>query len=412
MRAPPGPAGRGHMTQGRGMNVILDQTSLRDLATMTDEMGVLSVYATADPRDKSASPAWRLEVGNAITRLRNEIAANGDRQRKAAVLARLEALEPELDGVLDSGESGVGRALFAPVSRDEVRTVAVQMPLDDCAVLERRPYLRPLAAALTVGAPAGVLAVSHEGVRVVDLRFGVARDVERVPFELENEDWRPTVRPSVGQTGTAARSSDQEDRFDRRVEDHLLRFMQSVRPRVRELADENGWQTLVITGEARLVERLRGKISPSDKRDVVILNRVVEALSAPDIAALVRPDLEESRLRRCRELAEQAKEAALSGGQGTLGLSDTLGAFREGRVAHLILDGTRVLPGHRTPGGQYYPEGETPPGETAESMAKERDMGERMIELALTSGAEVTVLPEETVDALGDVEGVAALLRW
>ncbi|MDA8368465.1 MAG: VLRF1 family aeRF1-type release factor [Nocardiopsaceae bacterium] len=394
------------------MTVILDQTSLRDLATMTDDMGVLSVYATADPRDRSASPTWQLAVGNAITALRNDVASNGDRQRKAAVLARLEKLEPEIDRVLGTAGSGVGRALFAPVSSDEVHTVSVQTPLEDCAVLERRPYLRPLAAVLTTDGPAGVVAVSREGARVLDLRFGVPRELARFTFELDNEDWRPS-RSAPSQPGISGRASGVYDRFDRRVEERLLRYLQSVRPRIRDMADEHGWSTVVVAGSTRLLDVVRkGLAAGNGHRDIILLDRVVEALSPTEVAAVVRPELRAARVRRCRALAEQARDAAMSGGQGTAGLSDTLGALRENRINHLLLDGARQLRGCRGPDGGYYPQSETPPGAGADAMTEEGDLGERMIELGLISGAEVTVLPPEAADVLTEDDGVAALLRW
>ncbi|CAM4089257.1 VLRF1 family aeRF1-type release factor [Nocardiopsis gilva] len=395
------------------MTVILDQTSLRDLATMSDDSGVLSVYATADPRDRTASPTWRRTVANAITRLRNKVASNGDKKHAAAVLTRLEALEPELDGILGATEPGLGRALFAPVSSDEVRTVVVQVPLDDCAVLEPKPYLRPLAAAFATGAPAGVLAVAQDGVRVVDMRFGIARDLTRFTFAADTGEWREMRGPgSAGRPGIADRSASQTDRFDRRMEEQLLRYLHSVRPRITELADEQGWRSIVITGDSRLIDVVRKGLPANGPRDIVLLDRVVETLSASDIAARVRPELEAARVRRCRTQAEQARDAALSGGQGTVGLSDTLGAFREGRVAHLFLDGSREMRGHRAANGWYYAQGETPPGESATDMTSERDLGERMIELGLVGGSEVTVLPEGAADVLAEDDGVAALLRW
>nr|WP_184079970.1 VLRF1 family aeRF1-type release factor [Nocardiopsis mwathae] len=380
---------------------------------MSDDSGVLSVYATADPRDRTASPTWRRTVANSITRLRNEVAANGDKKHAAAVLSRLEKLEPELDGILGATEPGLGRALFAPVSSDEVRTVVVQVPLVDCAVLEPKPYLRPLAAAFATGAPAGVLAVAQDGLRVVDVRFGTATDITRFTFEVDTDEWREMRGPaSAGRPGIVDRAASQTDRFDRRLEEQLLRYLHSLRSRITEIADAQGWASIVITGDSRLIDVVRKGLPANGPRDIVLLDRVVETLPVSDIAARVRPDLEAARVRRCREQAERARDAALSGGPGTVGLSDTLGAFREGRVAHLFLDGSREMRGHRAADGWYYAQGETPPGDSGTGMAEERDLGERMIELGLAGGAEVTVLPETAADVLAEDDGVAALLRW
>ncbi|MBB5431793.1 VLRF1 family aeRF1-type release factor [Nocardiopsis composta] len=394
--------------------VHLDQTSLRDLAALRDEVGVLSVYATADPRDRSSSPAWRLQIANEINALRNEVSSNGDKQRKAAVLARLEALRPQLDDVLDSGaESGVGRALFAPISTDEVRVLTVQMPLEDCAVLERTAYLRPLAAAMTTGAPAGVLAVSQDAVRVVDLRFGSAEDVTSLPIKLDDEDWRPDRAPaSSGKPGLYNRASGKGDRYDRKVSEQVLRSLNAMRPRLKEIADERGWSAVAITGDRRLTGSLEGRFAQDSKRDIIVLEHVVEGRTLPEIAARIGPEIEAVRVRRATEAVQEAKDAALSGGTGAVGLSDVLGAFREGRVSRLFLDGARGLTGHRAPDGAYYPEDELPPGTGRDDMAAEKDMGERMIELALGNGVEVTVLPEQAAEALAEDDGVAVRLRW
>ncbi|MDA0566442.1 VLRF1 family aeRF1-type release factor [Streptomonospora sp. S1-112] len=398
------------------MNV--DPTSLRDLAAISDDIGVLTVYATADPRDRTASPAWRLSVDNALGEVRGGAANGGDKDRQAAVLDRLDRLRPEIDSVLHTTEPGVGRALFAPVTGDEVHTLTVQVPLDDCAVLAPHPYLRPLAAALTLGAPAGVVAVSHDGVRVIDLRFGAASEVTRLDFALDNDDWRGTRPAAAGNRGPGggapSRTAGAAERFDRRVTENLLRYLNSVRPRIAEIADARGWREVVVTGDARLLEVVReGLRADRPRRDVILLDRRVSPQRpVPEIAELVRPELEEARIRACRSLAERVCDIARSGGNATTGLSDTLGALRENRVAHLVMDGTRTLTGHRGRDGRYYPQGELPPGESYTSMAEELDLGERMIEMGLATGAEVTLLPEGAADALAEAKGVAALLRW
>ncbi|WP_017540621.1 MULTISPECIES: VLRF1 family aeRF1-type release factor [Nocardiopsis] len=380
---------------------------------MTDDMGVLSVYATADPRDRSSSPAWRLQITNEINALRSRVSSNGDKQRKEAVLARLEALRPQLDDVLDSGaESGMGRALFAPVSSDEVRLYTMQMPLEDCAVLERSAYLRPLAAAVATGAPAGVLAVSADGVRVVDLRFGVAKDITWIPIEIDEEDWRRMRGPAGGHPRTFNRASGQTDRYDRKVADHMLRLLNDMRPQLKRIADECGWTSVAITGEPQLTEPLRGRFAQDSKRDIIVLGQVVETRTPPEIAAQIGPEIEAVRMRRAEEGVRRARDAALSGNAGAVGLSDVLGAFREGRVAHVFLDGAVRMAGHRSPDGGYFPEDELPPGVDRGRMEPEQDLGERMIEMALANGSDVTVLPQKAAQVLEEDEGVAAQLRW
>lgn len=393
--------------------VHLDQTSLRELASLTDDMGVLSVYATADPRDRSSSPAWRLQIANEINALRSAAASNGDKQRRTAVLERLDALRPQLDDVLDSGaESGVGRALFAPVSGGEVRTLSLQMPLSDCAVLEPRPYLRPLASAMTMGEPAGVLAVSQDGVRVVDLRFGIASDLVTLPIELDDEDWRPGRSGPSLTPGSVYRGSSRVDRYDRKVADQVLRHLNAMRPELKRIADENGWSAVAITGDGRLTASLEGRFAHDSHRDIIVLDHVVESRTLTEIAARVGPEIEAVRLESVRTAVRTAKDAALSGGSGAVGLSDVLGAFREHRVARVYLDSGRTWKGHRSPDGGYFPADEMPPDVPAGAMEPVADLGEKMIEMALTNSADVTIVPEEAAEELAEDGGVAAQLRW
>ncbi|MDS1268836.1 VLRF1 family aeRF1-type release factor [Lipingzhangella sp. LS1_29] len=391
--------------------MILDHTTLRDLARMTDEMGVLSVYATADPRDRSSAPAWRLQVNRAIAELRSEVNDIEDRRRRFAQLERLEAIEPELESMLANGEPGMGRALFAPVSGSEIHRLSVQADLGARAVLGQQPYLTPLAEALTLGAPAGVVALSHSTVRILDVRFGMGEEVRTIPVEVESEDWRAMRGPAGGHPGEFARASTQGDLFDRRLEEHVHRYLASIRPQVSAIADEYGWDTIVVTGDAQLVETIRGTLSTT-KRTVVLLDRVVESKSPAEIAALARPEIETARLERYRELLRRAREAALSGGPGSVGLSDTLGAWREGRVEHLFLHGARRLSGHCTRDGRCFPSDERPPGEPQESLIPEPDLAERLIREGLTSGVRVTVLPSRVPDLLADDGDMAAILRW
>ena len=52
------------------------------------------------------------------------------------------------------------------------------------------------------------------------------------------------------------------------------------------------------------------------------------------------------------------------------------------------------------------------PGLAASELVAEPLLGERMIERALETGAEVTPLTDPEAELLADCGGVAAILRW
>ncbi|TDC07905.1 hypothetical protein E1267_11825 [Nonomuraea longispora] len=62
------------------------------------------------------------------------------------------------------------------------------------------------------------------------------------------------------------------------------------------------------------------------------------ALSPSEVLEFVRPTLDEVRARHDAALAVRARDLALSGGNGAVGLDDILSLLRQGRVEHLLLD--------------------------------------------------------------------------
>jgi hypothetical protein len=381
---------------------------------MTDEVGVLSIYVTLDPRyrvEAAARPPWELRMRQQLGQLTDQLKARGPREHWRALTARLDALTPDLEQLLDPAESGQGRALFAGVASGEVRTVTVQVPLQDRAVLEPSAYLRPLVAAWGTAGPAGAVSVSAEGVRVVDVRFGLTEVVATIHYESPIEQ-RQLKGPAGANPALPQQTAAQHDLFDRREEDKLVRFLRTIGPRLAGFAAEWEWGYLALTGEEKLVRAVRDGLPPQLPVDVVTLDHPVNSMSAPKLAATVAPAIEQARRRRHQALAERARGNAMSANNGTYGLGDTLGALQEGRVAHLLLDAERQWTSTRTPEGYLVPDGEVPPGADPDTLAPEPNAGERMIEMAFRQSAEVTVLAPDDAAPLTDADGVGAILRW
>lgn len=392
----------------------VDRERVHAIARLRDEIGVLSVYATADPRQEAASsPAWPVQIRNELSSLRHRLRDSGDHRRLAALRSRLPTLEPMLLHLLDAGAAGRGRALFASLGRFETHSVSTQLPLITGVVLDPVAYLYPLVAAYSVGAPAGIVVVTAHDVRVIDYRLGLAQPVWTVPYEQSTDDWRELTGPAAGNPKLGQRSVSQRDLYERRVTDHLTRFLSATSDRLVEFVDRAGWEDLVVTGENELVAALVAGLPHHPPTRIVTAAHVPAAALPPaHVADMVAPDLHAARQRRRRQLAEQARDAALSGGAGAYGLADTLSALAEGRVAHLLLQQSGHWAGRRAPDGRLCPEGEVPPGTTAGELVAEPDLAERMIEETYRHGGEVTLLDDIAAEPLAAGAGVAAILRW
>lgn len=388
-----------------------DRDSLLGLARLRDELGVLSVYVTAPADERSApQPAWEIRMRNGLRDLVERLREAGPRERLMALTARLEGLEDDLAWLADPASPGLGRALFAPLGGGEAVRVSLQAPLGDAVVLEPDAFVRPLVEAAERAAPAGVVAVSRDGVRALDLRDGGAHEVAHLSFDEATGDWREMRGPAGANPALAQQSVSQRDRFERRLDEARHRFLASAAPRVAELVDRHGWARVVLAGDPRLTGPLAEELSATAR--MIEDDRALASLPPAEVAEIAVPLIEADRLAAERELAERALAAAAAGERGAAGLAEVLGALAEGRVEHLLIEAGRAWSGVRAADGRLAPEGGRPPGAAEDELLPEPHLGERMIEAALASGARVTALEGEAAALLADADGVAALLRW
>ena len=394
--------------------VSFDWTTLRSLATMTDRIGVLSLYATADPHDESPQPAWRARARTELKRLRETARQRGPREYYAAVSSRLDALNNEVEALLDSRTTGLGRALFAAINNGKVEWFTLQVPLTDHVTLAPTAQLRPLVSAWSAAGPAGAVAISADQAYLVDLRLGMATEVATIAHPDDLADRRElTGRGHATVTTTYHSSASHHDLFDQREEDRLLRYLHTLGAEIADHAKNHRWECIVITGEAKYVNAVAGGLPSNLAASVVTLPHTVAGHATHKLATAVQPAVEESRAKRHLQLAERTRDAALSTSEaGSCGLAPTLAALQEGRVAHLLLAADRSWAGLRAPDGTLTSETDVPPGVDPDTLVQEPGLDERMIELSIRDGAEVSVLDSEAAAPLADHEGIGALLRW
>lgn len=361
--------------------MVHDLSFLRELVAMKDEMGVVSLYVTAEPG--GGAPALR----EALRAVRERVRGWPDRIRRATVLEHLDALEPEVAELADPNAPGLGRALFAPVCTGEIRRATLQVPVGTSAVLEPTPYVRPMVTAMATSAPAGVAVVRREGVRLIDHRYGLAEDVHRSAFHLDCDGSAPRER--------------------HRLEECLIRCLHSAAPEISNRIGALRWSDVLLVGDPELTRILAEALRPLDA--VQIGAAVEDGLPAGEVIARIARELAGVRVRRDAELVQRVADLALTGGRGCLGLVPTLGLLNEGRVDCLLLDENGRWRGGRGRDGFLYAAGRAPHGV---EIVEEPDLGERMIERALESRAEVMTVHRDAVGTLSAHDGVGALLRW
>ncbi len=389
--------------------------ALAQLATMSDELGALSLYLDTGAEEGGRSGPSRGEIAlrNALSELRSGVRSAGPRARWSALERRLDELEPALAELVGPALPGRGRALFAGLSGGEPRTLTTRHHVGSVAVLERTPYLMPLLPVLEAEQPYGVISVSGDGVRALDLAEGVAEEAGWEAFDIASGEWRRMVGPAAANPARQRTSAAQVDLFRRRLEAHRERAVADAVAPLVGLAEVHGWTQVLLAGEPSRTEPL-GRDWPQDGPPLVTAHTLLAVtLSPEEVRRVAEPLIVEARRVEQCDLVRRVLDGAFSTASGAaVGLGDVLSALAEGRVQHLLMDPTVRHAGSIAPDGRLVRAGVVPAGARPEELVEEPHLMERMLERALATDAEVTALEDPARGELVAHDGVAALLRW
>jgi release factor family 10 len=348
-----------------------DRESILAVAQMRDPMGIVSVYVDVDPAEAASThPSWIEDVHVELGRLKCR--------------ERMHELRHPIAEAVDPTQHGRGRALFFGVSpAAPVKSFALQMPLETSVTLSERARLQPLLEAFDAGRPAGIVVVSMAELRAIELAWGEAADVARVDVEPAPAEWNLRKEPT---------QLHEEDRL------HIVR---SVVPRVEELARRRGWDRIVLAGNVRLTRPLAARLVGRVNATVAeAMRQVLPEDHAASIASQLGPHVADAGARRAAALLDRAYDAAFAGGSGAAGVDDVLAAVTDGRARWVAIDGDAQLHTSRV----------QDPG-SGVRLLECVDVAARIIERALATRADVSVLPGQSYPQLAET-GTLALLRW
>jgi Bacterial archaeo-eukaryotic release factor family 10 len=345
---------------------MLTWNDIRSIDSIDDPLGVLSVYV--DRPDQAAGRLVRaVALAGELRRLEADVAQDGRDELAAAYRECLLRIRPALAAMLDG--SSAGRALFAPLSSEEVFEIGLGLPMGVAVALEQTAYVRPLVAAFDEGRPAGVMVAAGAAVQLFQWQMCSVEETGEYRF-----------------TGTASA-------WRRRGAALATRLANEV----HEIAAERRWTRILVAGDGRLAHAL-AVTGAATGREVSMITRPVEGLRPRGIAAVVGSDLYDAQRQYELRLVERVVQAAVSDRTAVLGVTGTVRALEERRVDHLLFDGERDYRWSETMAGMS---GAWP----------RRDPAEALIELALHSGADITPLEGESRRPLADAGGIAAVLR-
>jgi hypothetical protein len=371
---------------------------LRRLVDWRAEAGILSVYVHVDPGDRGKG--WRIQLRERLRTLAEQTSPH--KERRAFEGAATEVLErfPE-NGAPPEGRGHVGFVELAEKRPAAVWRSMQMSPRRIQAVRYQRPFVRPLVELFSEGPHVGVALVSGDRVRLLDWSLGAIRELEDWELTLFSVDWRERkAERSIPGAGSRTSASGR-DQFGQRLDANRQRFLHEVGSLVVEEDARRAWRHLIAFGVEDLPRDFAEGLGDAASRLHVVPHDLVGAKEA-QIAERVEREVRDLNMSKALELVREVEEAVGTDPGTALGPQETLEALAEGRARHLIFDAEREYDGRPLEANLAYDDG------SADGLP----VGEHLVELAVSTDAEITPVYDEPAARLEPHDGVAALLRY
>jgi hypothetical protein len=267
------------------------------------------------------------------------------------------------------------------------------------ALLAQRAFVRPLVELFAQGPHVSAVLVSADRVRLLEWSLGAIRRLQEWEITLFSRDWRERKAERTIPGRGSWISASGRDQFGQRLDANRERFLHEIGSRISEEHAQRRWRHILVFGIEEYPQELADGVRAGADRLHLVRH---DLLSAPEGQIADRVAAEVRQLNTATALAAVDEvEEAISAEPGTaLGPQETLQALAEGRVRHLVFDARRDFEGAPLE-ALGYDDGDDglPPGE-------------RMVELAVSTSADITPVYEEPAARLESHDGVAALLRY
>jgi peptide chain release factor subunit 1 len=379
------------------MATTITRNRLRRLADVKPERGrVLSVFLNLDPTEFATPAARSTAITSVLTTAARRVdeAEGLDHDERAALKEDVERVREALmaSDIAQNGTRAV--AVYACKPADLLEVVRINRPVDFAVVLDRSPYLEPLAAEAHEERWC-VLLVNRR-----NARFFVGEDGSGLEETDRVED---DVHSQHDQGGWS------QSRYQRGVEkekdDHLVHVADVAFGAYKQ----RGFDRLLVGAPDELVGELEQKLHPYLRERIAgRLHLDVENSSIDDVRSAAGTAIEDWRQRCEREALDRLTEGVGRGGRGAAGIAAVLQALNEQRVEMLLVgEGYRSAGGRDRETGMLHAGDHGPDGQELERV---ENIVEPAIEKAIEQSAKVIKVRHH--DDLGPLGGIGAVLRY
>jgi peptide chain release factor subunit 1 len=369
---------------------ILTKESVRELAGFdAGTHPVVSCYLDVD----GAQRRGHADVVAAFDHLARGVQARGPVAKE--VTGDLDRIRGWLKGIDRKGVRGA--AAFVCGSKTWFQTVTVPVRFTDQLVVNKRPAVFQLEAALDEYERFGVLLVDRQQARMFVYELGALVDhSER--FE------------ALARTGSDDRGELVKTRVDHQKADQVHQHVKHAAQLAFEVLQRDGFDRLLVGGPADVRADLEKVLHPYLRERLVAKVDCSPASSEAEIRACAMEAEAKVERRGEAELVNRLRDEVGAKGRGVAGLESTLAALAAQRVDRLFVSHGYEAEGWRCEGcGRLATVGRTCPG-CGGQMVHTHDLVEEATRLALEQGTRVEVcLGNADLDVLGRI---GALLRY
>ncbi len=389
------------------MRPLLDEL----LTIRPEEAPFLSLYLDTRPntdrqRDGHRQRNSLVWLNRRLSELDREVPVRGpSRESFAQDVERIQAyLRDELQA------STQGLALFACQARG-ILGLQTQVPFQNRAVLDREPYIYPMARLLGGDRAYLALVVSSTRARLYEIVLGGIASSQTLEHALERLPEREAghlTRGSAAGTFGATELS-----YQRYLEKQVHNHLKEVADKARDIMERHRLRHVVLAGDRQICGELH-RLLPKPLQERVVDTLTMDP-SSPE-SVILRESLQALERKASAEATRKLEimlDGHLTGGLATMGLRPTVEALNRSQVDELVLAEDFHAAGWTCSGCggillAVTTDGNCPHCEVP--AHKVEDLREPMVRQAERTGARVEVVASSP--DLKQREGVGALLRY
>ncbi len=371
---------------------MITHQELKELASFLNEDAFfVSLYLNVDPTE-NPNGQWLKHFKN----MAKDQIKRFDQSDKKLVKQDFEKIENYLTDRPDGLKRGL--AIISCAEKDFWREYHLALPLNNLLVIERDPYIKPLATIIDLYQAYIVVVVGQEKARALISRTGEIEELTNFVGEMDE--------PNRGKDGrytymALIRAEKTKEKIERIIHKDAVNF-------VEKLIKTERIKRILVGGTDSARGRFKDLLPAKLKRNVVGEFTIDRHANDKEILEKILPIMQQIEYDFERKALD---ELFNSNGNVVLGLSDVLTALQQGNIHKMYVMSNVTQPGMLCRScGAVTPVREDNCPYCGNEMLKVPYMLDHAIQKALDQGARVDML--DHAPRLEKSGGVGALLRY